>query len=67
MDGSTFFKSEVSLASASFNDDGIYTVVVQVMDAEGNERLAEELQTEVVIHGELSIITLLITLLIASF
>ena len=63
MDGSTFFKSEVSLASASFNDDGIYKVVVQVMDAGGNERLAEELQTEVVIHGEL----LIITLLIASF
>ena len=63
MDGSTFFKSEVSLASASFNDDGIYKVVVQVMDAEGKQGLGKRLQTEVVIHGEL----LIITLLIASF
>ena len=61
MDGSTFFKSEVSLASASFNDDGIYTVMVQVMDAK--QELGKRLQTEVVIHGEL----LIITLLIASF
>ena len=64
MDGSTFFKSEVSLASASFNDDGIYVVVVQVqMDAEVKQGLGKRLQTEVVIHGEL----LIITLLIASF
>ena len=61
MDGSTFFKSEVSLASASFIDDGIYTVMVQVMDAK--QELGKRLQTEVVIHGEL----LIITLLIASF
>ncbi|XP_063681587.1 uncharacterized protein LOC134816595 [Bolinopsis microptera] len=51
MDGSTFFKSEASLTSAGFNDDGIYKVLVQVKDAEGKDRWVKELQTEVAIHG----------------